>query len=409
MAGSDLRLLPLARLALQNLNRRTTRTALLIAAVAVSTAIVFAGTIVLRSIENSMNAGFGRIGADLMVVAQNTLTNITAALLTVEPTDETLDAGLFEQTRITAITRAAPQRIFRSDQSGFGNGESIDLIGYDPERDFTINPWITQRANRGMKPGDIILGAARDLPLGSEIMLYGKPFRVYARLGSSGVGTHERGLFMTSSDLLNLAPTISERTGARPPMLDPQRVSGFLIEIASGSTEVQARFALLSHFAGIKIVSGGSLLAGIRQGVSQLLQGAFWLVVMVFTSIALMVGVLFSGIVAERCNEIGMLKAIGACWTQIVFLLLTEALVVTAMGGMIGVLSGGLLLRFFEHSLVFSLSKLGVPFVWLSQADIFVVAFACTFGASVTGMIGAFMPAWRVSRKNPYELIYSIV
>jgi putative ABC transport system permease protein len=409
MAGPYFAFRMLSRLALQNLGRRRTRTTLLISAVAISSAIVFTGIVMLRSIETSMAGGFSRLGADLMVVTQNTLTNITAALLTVEPTDQTLDADLIERAQLAAISRVAPQRVFRSERSGLGNGESVDLIGYDPERDFTIRPWITQRLNRAMQPHDIILGAARDLPLGSQVVLYGQTFRVYAKLGPSGVGTHERGVFMTASDLLALTPKILERTGERPPMLDPQKVSGFLIEVAPGATELQARFALLTHFGGVKIVSGGSLLTGMRQGVSMLLGGAYWLVAMIFASTALMVGILFSGIVVERYNELGMLKAIGARRAQIIGLLLIEALVVTGLGGAIGILFGGLLLRLFEHSLVYSLTKMGVPFFWLSQSAVVAVAIICVFGAALTGMIGAFMPAWRVSRKDPYDLMHCTV
>src|SRR5262249_40280792 len=153
------------------------------------------------------------------------------------------------------------------------------------------------------QPGDVILGAARDLPLGSEIVLYGKKVNVYAKLGRSGVGTHERGIFMTSSDLLALTPAIRLRIGETPPMLDGKKVSGFLMEVAPGATEVQARFALRAHLSEVKVVSGDSLLTGIRQGVSALFGGALSLVAMMFASTALMVGVLFSGIVAERRNE----------------------------------------------------------------------------------------------------------
>jgi putative ABC transport system permease protein len=304
MASPYFVLWTLGRIALQNLGRRKTRTTLLISAVAISSAIVFTGTVMMRSIENSMAVGFSRLGADLMVVTQNTLTNITAALLTVEPSDQTLDADLIERAQLAAISRVAPQRVFRSEQSGLGNGESVDLIGYDPDRDFTIGPWIAQRLNRPMQPGDVILGAARDLPLGSEVVLYGKRFNVYAKLGRSGVGTHERGVFMTSADLLALSPAIQERTRALPPMLMPQKVSGFLIEVTPEATELQARFALLSHLSGVKIVSGDSLLTAIRQGISALLDGALSLVGLMFASSALMVGVLFSGVVAERRNEL---------------------------------------------------------------------------------------------------------
>lgn len=396
----------LGSLALQNLGRRKTRASLLVAAVAISTAIVFTGVVMMRSIETSMAVGFRRLGADMMVVAQNTLTNITVALLTVEPTGETLDADLLERVHINGIGRAAPQRVFRTEQSDFGGqGESVDLIGYDPARDFTIQPWITERLNRPMQPGEIILGAARDLPLGTEAVLFGKPFRVYAKLGRSGAGTHERGVFMPSPDLLALVPAIKAQTGQTPPMLEPGKVSGFLIELAPGATELQLRFALLSHLSGIKMIAGDSLLTGIRQGITALLGGAVSLVAMMFASTALMVSVLFSAIVTERRSELGLLKAIGAKRSQIVGVMLIEAILATGIGGLCGIVLGTLLLRVFEHSLVYYLTEIGVSFIWIDRKDTVLVAAVCVLGAALIGAIGALTPAWRASRYDSYDLI----
>ena len=396
----------LGSLALQNIGRRKARASLLIAAVAISSAIVFTGVVMMRSIETSMAVGFSRLGADLMVVPQNALTNITAALLTAEPTGEVLDADLLDQAHITGISRAAPQRVFRTEQSEFGGqGESVDLIGYDPGNDFTIQPWINERLGRPMQPGDVILGAARDVPLGSEIALFGKPFRVYEKLGRTGAGTHERGIFMPSAELLALVPAIREQTRKTPPMLEPRKVSGFLIELTPGATELQVRFALLSHLSGTKVVAGGSLLTGIRQVVTALLGGAISLVSMMFASTALMVSVLFSAIVTERRSELGLLKAIGAKRSQIVGMVLIEAIVATGGGGLCGVVFGMLLLRLFERSLVYYLTEIGVPFLWLDRMDTVLVAAACILGAGLIGAIGALTPAWRSSRHDPYDLI----
>jgi len=92
-AGAGIRFL-LINLALQNLGRRKARSLLLFAAVAICAGSVFTGAVLMRSIERSMDVGFTRLGADMLVVPEGTLTNITAALLTAEPTDLTLDAGM---------------------------------------------------------------------------------------------------------------------------------------------------------------------------------------------------------------------------------------------------------------------------------------------------------------------------
>lgn len=396
----------LAGLALQNLARRKTRTGLLLMAVAISSAIVFAGAVLIRSIDTSMAVGFSRLGADLMVVPADTLTNITAALLVVEPTERTVGADLLDRADLSGIGRAAPQRIYRTDRSGFGgHGESVDLIGFDPDRDFTVQPWIAERLGRPMQPGDVILGAARDQPLASEVVLFGRPFRVYARLGRTGVGTHERAIFMPSASLLALGPSIRDRTGALPPMLDPAKVSGVLLEIAPGATELQVRFALLSQIPGIAVVSGASMLTGIRQGLVALLGGTLVLVALMFASTAVMISVLFSAIVTERRGELGLLKAVGARRRQIVGMMLAEAMVATGAGGLVGVAFGALLLRLFERSLVHHLTEMGVPFLWPGLVYTIACGAACILAALLIGAAGALVPAWRASGRDAYDLI----
>jgi putative ABC transport system permease protein len=126
-----------------------------------------------------------------------------------------------------------------------------------------------------------------------------------------------------------------------------------------------------------------------------------------FASTALMVGVLFSAIVTERRRELGLLKAIGARRSQIVGMLLCEAALATAVGGLIGCVLGVLLLRVFEHSLVYYLDSVGVPFVWLDTTSILLIALSCILAAAAIGAAGAFYPTWRASREQPFALIRS--
>src|SRR5215813_12647922 len=114
-------------LALQNLGRRKARMLFLIAAVAVGSGAAFTGATLMQSIDRSMTVGFTRMGADLMVVPEGALTNITAALLVVEPTGLVLDADALEKASIASIGRSAPQKIVRVEHSGIGgHHEQVD-------------------------------------------------------------------------------------------------------------------------------------------------------------------------------------------------------------------------------------------------------------------------------------------
>ena len=390
----------LGSLALQNLGRRKARSLLLIAAVAIGSGVVFTGATLMRSIDTSMALGFSRMGADMMVVPDGALTNITAALLTVEPTDLVLDADAFAKARIASVARIAPQKIVRVEHSGIGDHhELVDLVGFDPAHDFTIQPWLAEKLNRPLGADDVILGASRDAPLGTQVLIFGKPHIVYGRLGRTGVGIHERGVFMSFAALEAMADKM------KAPVLAPDKVTGFLLELAPGATALQARFAILSTLKGVKVVTGDSSLSGIRQGLAALLDGILALMVLMFFSTALMVSVLFSAIITERRVELGLLKAIGARRSQVIGMMVIEAVIATGVGGLLGVVLGVLVMRFYERSLVYYLENVGVPFVWLDTPRTVAFAAGAIVLACIIGALGALYPAWRESRRDPYDLV----
>jgi putative ABC transport system permease protein len=398
----------LASLALQNLVRRKARTLLLLAAVAICSGAVFTGAVLMQSIESSMSVGFTRLGADMLVVPAGTLTNITAALLTAEPTDLTLDERVLKGLEtLKGVQKAAPQLVFRTDASGYkGRGEVVDLIAFDPARDITVQPWLEQHLDRPLRKGDVIIGGRREEALGSELLIFGWPLTVYGKLGKTAVGTHERGLFIIFATLADMRATMQQICGSQG-ALEPDKISGVLLELAPGAKTQQVRFAVLANFPGVKVVSGESMLTSIRQGLTLLLGGVLALMAIMFASTGLMVSVLFSAIITERRRELGLLRAIGARRNQIVGMLLMEAGLATAVGGLAGCLLGLLLMRVYERSLVYHLDNMGIPFLWLPAGTTSLIALACIALTSLIGATGAFYPAWRASRLEPYALIRS--
>jgi putative ABC transport system permease protein len=270
----------------------------------------------------------------------------------------------------------------------------------------TVQPWLDRRLDRPLQPGDVIVGGRSEEQIGSQLILFGRPLVVYGKLAKSAAGTHERGLFVSFATLGDLRETIRQVCGNQA-SLAPNRLSGVLLELAPGASTQQVRFGILANVPNVKVISGESMLTSIRQGLAALLDGVLALVLVMFVSTGLMVGVLFSAIISERRRELGLLKAIGARRSQIVGLLLAEATLATAAGGAIGCVLGLLLMRAFEHSLVYHLESMGIPFAWLDPGAIGLIALVCVAFGSVVGAAGALYPAWRASREQPFELIRS--
>lgn len=393
------------RLAIQNLGQRKARASLLVLAVAISCGAVFLGAVLMLGIRHSMEVGFTRLGADLLVVPQGTLTNITAALLTAEPTDQTLDRSIInELAKVKGVQRVAPQLIVRTHVPEIGGHHGVtDLVAFDPARDISVTPWLADKTERPFRKGDVIVGGRREERIGDRLLLFGQPFTVYGRLERTGVGPHENGIFMSFETFEPLRGAI--RGSEASATLDGDKISGALIELTPGASAKQARFAMLAKFPGLKVIVGESMLTSIRQGLEALLNGVITLLLIMFISSALMIGLLFSAIIGERKREIGLLMAVGFRSGDLTALLLAEAAIATAMGGVLGCVLGAMLMRVYEHSLVYHLKTLGVPFVWLGATEIVAIALVCLALTTLVGIIGALAPALYVSRREPYELI----
>jgi putative ABC transport system permease protein len=97
--------------------------------------------------------------------------------------------------------------------------------------------------------------------------------------------------------------------------------------------------------------------------------------------------------VTERTKEIGIRKAIGARRKDILTQFLIEAVVVTALGGAIGVGTG------FGLAYVIS-ALIGFPLLVSVTSAILGVGVS-----SVVGVISGLWPAWRAARLDPIEAL----
>ncbi|MEZ5888867.1 MAG: hypothetical protein R3D52_00560 [Xanthobacteraceae bacterium] len=125
----------LVRLAAQNVGRRRLRATFLGVAVMLGVGVGFASFVAGWALREGIASNFLRMGADLVVVPRATLVNITASLLTVQPTDATLAADLERKiAAISGVARIAPQRIVPT----MVDGQTANLIAFDPARDFSV-------------------------------------------------------------------------------------------------------------------------------------------------------------------------------------------------------------------------------------------------------------------------------
>ena len=383
---------PFARLALQNLGRRPTRATVLALAVALGVGIAFAALVAREVVTDSTAIGFGRMGADMLVVPKDTLVNVSAALLTVEPGPLTLPSSIVELiARVPGVRSAAPQCYYRFDVGDSHRHES-ELVAFDPQRDFTVLPWAKERSTWPLQTGHLIVGARRPEQPGSNVTLAGHTLPVSNKLALTGVGPFDRSFFASFETAERLVPHIEQ-----------DRVSAVLIQLSPEARPEQVRFAL-AGMKDIKVISGAPLLTSVRQFLSMLLAGVLILTGLMLLATLLQISVLYSAVLAERRQELGLLLALGSSSGQVTRMVLAEAGLTTGLGGLGGLLLGTVLLLVFQHTLWRYIETLSVSLAWPSGAAIGLTALGCLGVAAAVGPLGAALPASRLSRRHPYDL-----
>src|SRR5262245_60186742 len=209
----------LIRLAAQNVARRRLRAIFLGVAVMLGVGIAFASFVAGWALRDGMATSFSRMGADLVVVARATLVNITASLLTVQPTDETLPDGLAQSiAAIPGIAMVAPQRVVPA----LVEGQAANLIAFDPVRDFSVLPWLEER--QGSTADGLIAGGRLAARLGATLSVCGMPLSVHGRLGKTGVGPFDESYFISFQTLANIVAFCrSSDARASAPSLPPRK------------------------------------------------------------------------------------------------------------------------------------------------------------------------------------------
>lgn len=394
-----LRKLGITAISLQNLKSRIFRTICLCCLVAVLSFTVFSAQILIYSLKNGMNSVEERLGADLMIVPDGNKTDIEGVLLRGEP-------GAFYFKKKTEDIISGVEGISKLSSQFFISSLSvgccsfpIQLIGYDPKTDFVIAPWISSQIKGKLKDGQLVVGSQIDAAAGGALKFFGHKYQVVTKLEETGMGfdTSVFMNFVTAKKILDSARQI----GVRFKFDDTDQISSIMIKAENGFEPKDLGDEILDRLEreGIKadVVIPQNITSSVSESISKYIIYIRSFSIMLWLLALVLLTVVFTFSIHERKKEIAVLRILGATRKKLLQLIFGEAAIISAVGGIAGILLSGAAIFLFNTYIGM---MLGTPYV-LPQLETIAEITAASFLISfVIGPVASSYSAYRIGRNE---------
>ena len=389
------------QLPVQNLLRRPGRTMALAALTALLAFSVFGGSIVVMSLRQGLNSLESRLGADIIVVPSSAQSKVSFQNMLLQGTTGAfyMDADNLTRVReVEGVEIAAPQ-VFLASLKADCCSVKIQVIGFDPETDFFVRPWIGQSYSQELGELDVVIGCKVEANVGENIRIYDERCKVVGKLAPTGTGL-DTAVYCgmdTMKILLKAAETkgVSHKVTSDP---DDDVISAIYVKVKDGYNISEVNSKIQGHTRKCSAVRTKSMLtdvsdslAGISKTVTVLI-AAIWALALVILLIA------FAMIAGERKREFAVLRLLGSSRAMLIGLVLKESALCSLAGGVLGILLASLIVFPFTTLIE---TKLGLPYL---RPEISSVTLLGLTSLAATVMIGAAASAWtsfRLSRVDP--------
>ena len=393
------------RLGIKQIRHNPFRSGLILASVSLA-AMTLCGVVVLMSgTDRSIRRTVGQMGADLMVVprGEDTARQFNELMISGKPVSFYLPAESLRRISGTpGVAAASPQTFVESLSNASCCAGKFFLVGFDPDTDLTIRPWLKAGLPAGGRRGRnwALVGDRILLKPGQTVTFYGTEFTVAGVLAPTGMGM-DWTVFLPEAAMRRMVADSGVK-GERALPIRTRQVSAVFVKAAPGTDLIDLAERIEQDQPNVQAVLSSTVVSEARRHLSGLRYVLWALAGVVCVTAMLLCGMLFSQAVRQRQAELGLLAAKGARRGFLFRMLLAESLLLSLVGAMSGGIVAVGVLAWLRESLA---SMLGVPDV-LPPAPL-AVLYAAGLGTAVAlaAAVATLPPAVRVVKMEPCQAI----
>lgn len=396
-----MRTITLKRLPLENLKRKPLRTAALLVAAACLSAIFFGGSLISMNLAQGLNSMRARMGADIMVIPNGTHTKAEALLTNGGSSTFYFTNNIEDLVRRSPGVQKASAQTYISSLSAGCCAEKLQIIGFDPDSDFVIGPWIYSQHKKTLHKGEMIAGANVLVSYKNTVRLFGHQWPVVAQLAKTGTSI-DNSVFVRRESVPQVVEYSTKvHHTAIPKEYAKKAISAVLVKVRKGysAKQVAQNIKKTTGLSSIGIVFPGGITATTQANLGVFTRSLTFIISACWIVGLLVLIVVFATSLNERKKEFASLRILGFTRKMLLGVATRESAILGFAGGVIGVASASLII--FPYSSLIS-SQLQLPYLEVTALPV-IVLMAVSVVLSLLAVVAASaLTTWRIAMRETY-------
>ena len=383
-------------LAIKNLQRSPFRTFSMASLVALCSAVLFGSFLLASSLRNGISGMKERIGADLMIVPNGYGQTFESVLLSGEPNYFYMDKGIETIVRGIDGVKEVTSQFYLTSLSESCCDFPVQIIGFDPESDFLIKPWI-QKYNAG---GDNLFAGSNVNVEKNSVSFFSKSHRVSARLAKSGSGM-DNSVFANLDTVRKIYEDACEKGFAFISDGDvKEKTSAIFIRIDEKSNVDTVALRIRESIDGVQVIQQGKFIRTLKDKMDSFVFFLHTISVLFLLVTVVVLAIVFSLTFFERRREFSILRVLGADRRSLSSIVMHEALFLGTIGSACGVFISALI--FLPFNFLIS-QKIAMPFCMPNAGTIILFAIISCVLLVAACFLSAIRTAIKISKLEVYS------
>ena len=389
-----------SKLPLINLMRRPGRSIALVLLTAFLGFSIFGGSVIVMSLRQGLSSLENRLGADIIVVPSEAQSKSSFKNMLLQGTTGAfyMSSDNLERTLEVEGVESAAAQIFLASLKADCCSIKIQVIGFDPETDFIVQPWIEESCSKDLGPLEVVVGTNVGAQVGETLKIYEERCHVAGRLAATGTGL-DSAVYCTIDTMKQLLKAAEAKGITHKVTSDDEDViSAIYVKVREGYDIGKVNSAIQGHTRKASAVRTRSMitdvsgaLSGVAQTVTGLI-GAVWILAFLILLVA------FVMIANERKKEFALLRLLGTSRRMLGALIRREMALCSLTGGALGIAAAAALV--FPFSALIE-TRLKLPYLMPSAPVLALTAAGALLAVLLAGTAASAWAAGRLGRVDP--------